>query len=189
MNQPVRRFGLRNIAEGASLDRLGGVRKEERERKPIPARDEPMEEKVPVQTTPRGTTLDSGVRPSNEFTVEEMRIHALAVAGPLRVWAAGRRWIVTLESGKSNLLITKGKNCPVYVRVTAALDSQGPRRLNFTEGGPGTEMTARSIVLPDEDAFLAIVLPGEALYVSTLDDFPTVGPGTTFKLKVQEVSL
>jgi hypothetical protein len=182
------RFGLRRQQPGAPLDRVGGVRKEERERPVSPPRVVPQQEKPPVMITPRGTTLESKVRPSNEFTVEEMRVQLAAVAGPMRLFASDRRFIRTFNNDQNTQQLVKGLNCPVFVRVSPADDAEGTRRFNFTDGAAGSEQTGDSLVMPDEGFYSCVVLPGESLYATTLADFPTVGD-TEYKLKIEVVTV
>jgi hypothetical protein len=179
-----RPLGLEKLRQAVDLpDRLGGVRKEPKTLQPLPSRVEPRKETLPSIVTPRGTTLKSKVRPSNEFTIEEMRVQLAATAGPLRRWA-DRIWILTLSPAESVLKITDGKEFPLYVRVVPAAATQPAQRIHFSDGGPGNEQTAVSMILPDEGPFECIVMPGEAL-------FATVDPGLAgdYRIKIFETGV
>jgi hypothetical protein len=190
------KFGLRIENHGAPLDRLGGVRKEDGSRKPIPARDPVPSRLLEVATpvTPRGTILRSRERPADEFTIEEQRIQLAATAGPLRIFAA-RIFIATFfldgtggPSGKFSYSqqLVKAKTGPVFVRVSPATDAEGTRRFNFAQGGSADEEGAASIVLPDEGPFDCILMPDESLHATT---DPDGAPGTKYRLKVHVVSV
>jgi len=189
-------FGLRRQNPGSENNRTGGIRQEARVREVHPERRPPVPEKVPVQVSQRGTTTETKIRPSNEFTVEEQRIQLAAVAGPLRVFAAKtfvRRFFLDGTSGPTNTegrnqQLVKGLLAPIYVRVFPALAVALSQKFFFTEGGPGEQQTSRVIVMPDEGAFECIILPHEALFAS-IDDVDLLPLGTNYQLKIQVVSV
>lgn len=179
-----RPLGLEKLREAIDLpDRLGGVRREPKELKPLPSREVPRKETLPQIVTQRGTTLQPKVRPADEFTIEEQRVHLAAVAGPLRRWA-DRIWILTLSPAERVLKITDGKEFPLYVRVVPAEATQPAQRVHFSDGGPGNQQTAVSMIIPDEGPFECIVMPGEAL-------FATVDPGIVgdYRIKIFETGV
>ena len=108
-----------------------------------------------------------------------------ATAGPMRRFAA-RIFVRTIPSTAqiSTIKLVEGKNVPMYVRVVPSRAALGSRRVTFTEGGPGTEQTGVSMILPDEGAFECIVMPGEALFGTVVF---SEGGGVPFQGKVYEV--
>jgi hypothetical protein len=190
------RFGLKIQNHGAPLGRLGGIREEEPSRKRVPPREPvpPRLLEVPTPATLRGTTLRSGERPADEFTIEEQRVLLASVGGPLRVFAA-RIFIATFfldgaggPSGKDSYTqqLVKAKNGPIFVRVTPAGFTDAARQFDFSDGAGSDEEGAASISLAGDNPFDCVLMPDEELWGSTE---PDGAPGTKYRLKVSVVAV
>jgi hypothetical protein len=125
----------------------------------------------------RYSNLKTGLRPANEFSVEEMRIQLAAQAGPMRMFTATSNR-VDLQQNVAKLL-SHGTHAVQYVRVDAILGSPSIRFI-FSTGQKGSPDTAPSFILPDEGPQDFILLPGDDLFGFT----DAVGGGS---LKVFEV--
>ena len=119
-----------------------------------------VDQQLPSAVSLKFQTVQTNVRPINEFTIEEERIRLASIAGPLRIHAgvASRR---DLEPSVARQLST-GTHAVKFIRIEPIFGFTG--LVIFSTNKKGSRDTAPAVFLPDEGPYDAVLLPDEELY-------------------------